>query len=563
MMKRTALPIVVLAAFVLVTALAPLAQVAASDSTTSPINNTQAQSDDGWTVIEAADEPVEWAPSGEQVLRLAGPVQMRSLDPALVKDLASMFLLRQVYAGLTRLDDELQPIPGLAERIEISPDGLTYRFTLRDQAYFHNGRPITAEDVEFSLTRALDPATVHGDASLLGGPTFLSDILGADELLSGEANELAGIETLDERTVEIELTAPRSTFLMKLAAGPASIIDRDDPSQGERWWEHPNGSGPFVIESFEENQHMSLKRNELYFLELPALERIEVRLGTNSFQPLNLYEAGEIDIVGVGSSGAERVTDPASDLYDQVTVTSLFAVEYLAFRSDVAPLDDPLIRRALLLGFPRHRIAAVSFNGHAIPAAGFVPNGMLGIERWPVSNAEYDLEAARQAIRDSSYGSPEAVPPITIYGSGTSIAEAVRDVVAEDLGLTIEVIDVEWPQYMEGLGRRNYPAYSLYWGADYPDPETFLLTLFGSDSADNYVDYENETFDELLREAAAEQDPEIRAEILQEANQVLMDDAVVIPIYYDIAYTLVKPWVKGLDVTPLGIMYLDRVWLEK
>src|SRR5690606_37659912 len=101
---------------------------------------------------------------------------MRSLDPALVKDLASMFLLRQVYAGLTRLDDELQPIPGLAERIEISPDGLTYRFTLRDQAYFHNGRPITAEDVEFSLTRALDLATVHGDASLLGGPTFLSDI---------------------------------------------------------------------------------------------------------------------------------------------------------------------------------------------------------------------------------------------------------------------------------------------------------------------------------------------------------------------------------------------------
>jgi oligopeptide transport system substrate-binding protein len=549
--------------FAFVIALVPSGSLMASRGSAPSALTHPAAQEAGWSVIQAADEQLEWSPSGDQTLSIAGPVQMTSLDPAFVKDLATMFLLRQIYSGLTRLDENLEPVPALAERIEVSSDGLIYRFVLRDNARFQDGQPITAADVEFSFTRAMNPATANGMTSLLAGPTFLADIAGAAALLAGEVDELEGIDVIDERTVEILLEEPRSTFLMKLAAGPALIVNRTDVAKGDGWWEDPAASGPFVIRSFEENQLLVLERNEIYYLEPPALRQVNVRLGTNAFQPLNLYEAGEIDIAGVGSSSAERVTDPASNLFDQVTVTSLFAIEYLALRTDVAPLDDPMIRRALLLGFPRHRVATVSFNGHAIPASGFVPDGMLGIEEWSVVGADYDLEAARQAIRESSYGSAEAVPPIVIYGSGVSLAESVRDVIQEDLGLRIEVVSVNWPEYIEGLGRRIFPAYSLYWGADYPDPETFLLTLFGSESADNYVDYRNSEFDELLRQAAAEQDPTARAAIHQQANQVLMDDAVVLPMYYDIAYTLTKPWVKGLDITPLGILYLDRVWLER
>jgi ABC-type oligopeptide transport system substrate-binding subunit len=127
--------------------------------------------------------------------------------------------------------------------------------------------------------------------------------------------------------------------------------------------------------------------------------------------------------------------------------------------------------------------------------------------------------------------------------------------------LQVDVITVEWQSYLAGLANREYPAYLLYWGADYPDPESMLLTLFGEGLADNYVDYANPAFDALLGDAAREQDIEQRRELYDQANQLLIDDAVVLPLYYDVAYTLVRPWVQDLAVTPLGILYLDSVWI--
>ncbi|MER3485370.1 MAG: hypothetical protein C4345_04725, partial [Chloroflexota bacterium] len=146
--------------------------------------------------------------------------------------------------------------------------------------------------------------------------------------------------------------------------------------------------------------------------------------------------------------------------------------------------------------------------------------------------------------------------------SGYAGAEALRDTIQRDLGLRVEVVNVEWSDYVDGLVRRQYPAYELYWGADYPDPESLLLVLFGAGRADNYVDYANERFDAVLAAAAGEQDPAKRLELYRSAQQILLDDHVVIPLYFDVSYTLAKPWVKGLAVTPLGILSLERVWLE-
>jgi ABC-type transport system substrate-binding protein len=224
-------------------------------------------------------------------------------------------------------------------------------------------------------------------------------------------------------------------------------------------------------------------------------------------------------------------------------------------------MSDPEIRRAVQLGFPRQKIAEVTYNGYVVPATGLIPDGMLGVT-WPAQLPAYDLDAAKEAIARSSYGSPERVPPIRIYSSGYAGAEALRDTVQRDLGLRVEVINVEWGDYVEGLARRLYPAYELYWGADYPDPESLLLILFGTGRADNYVDYSNERFDALLDAAAAEQDVSKRIELYRAAQQVLLDDHVVIPLYFDVSYTLAKPWVKGLVVTPLGFVGLERVWLE-
>jgi oligopeptide transport system substrate-binding protein len=124
------------------------------------------------------------------------------------------------------------------------------------------------------------------------------------------------------------------------------------------------------------------------------------------------------------------------------------------------------------------------------------------------------------------------------------------------------VIDVEWSAFMNGLAAQTYAAHELYWGADYPDPESMLLSLFGSGRPDNYIGYENPLFDTLLTEAAAEQDVDARANLYAQAQQLLIDDAAVIPLYYDVAFTLQKPYVKGLEITALGILRLESVWLE-
>lgn len=497
------------------------------------------------------------------ILRLAGPVDLQTLDPAKAKDLTTLFLIRQIYSGLTRLDDDLQPVPALAETIDISDDGLTYTFTLRRNARFQDGTDISAEDVAFSLTRALDPATTDGDASQLAAPTFLSDIAGARELLSGEADTLAGVAVLDDLTLQIQLTQPRSTFLMRLATGPASVIDPRDLDKGDDWWSEPNGSGPFSVDKFDIDSGMTLKPNGEFYAGKPNLDEVQILLGANAFQPMNLYQTGDVDVAGVPLFSLDRALDPSSDLYADLQQSDLFAVEYLALRTDVEPLNDPNIRKALILGFPRQMVADVSFDGRVAPALGFIPNGMLGQDTWPVANSDYDLDAARQSIAESSYGSAENVPPITIYANGPpDRLVSFKEVMERDLGLRIDLVNVEWTEFISNLPKKTYPAYGIYWGADFPDPESLLLTLFGTGQPDNYVDYSNPDFDALLAQAASEQDPDVRVQLYTQANQLLMDDAVVLPFYYDRSYTLVRPWVHGLQLTPLGLLYLDQVTVK-
>lgn len=514
-------------------------------------------------VIEAIDETNPATPSGDQTLRIAGPREdLESLDPALARDLTTAFLVRQVFQGLTKLDGQLNAVPALADRIEISADGRSYLFHLRADAWFHDGTPITAESVVASFTRALDPATADGNAARLAGPATLGDIDGAAEVVAGDAMALRGLRVRDERTIEVRLVAPRATFLMKLAGAASAIIDPADLAQGDDWWRAPNGSGPFRIAEWEPDDHLVLEAAGGYPANRPVLDQIEMRLGPRAAQSFNLFQAGEIDLTTVPASATERlIADEETDA-TRVIVTPQFATAYVAFRTDVAPLDDPHLRRALAIAFPRQKYADVAFQGSVIAAPGLIPPGMLGQE-WPVSTVPIDLDQARAEIAASRYGEARAVPPIRIYGADTAGAEVLREVAEEELGLQVDVVAVEWPEFLNGLQERIYPAYELYWGADYPDPESVITALFASGSPDNYSGYQSDAFDTLIQQAMAVPETERRAVLYAEAQQLLLDDNAVIPLYHDVRYTVVDPSVKGLEITPLGIIDLANVWLER
>jgi peptide/nickel transport system substrate-binding protein/oligopeptide transport system substrate-binding protein len=501
-------------------------------------------------------------PRGEQSLTIVAGAQPPVLDPALVRDTTTSFLTHQVFRGLVRLDEQLNPVPDLAERIAISEDGLTYTFTLRGNATFHDGKAIDAAAVKYSLERATDPALAGRDGSRLPGATYLNDILGAPEKLSGQARELRGLRVVDPRTIEIRLDAPKAHFLMKISHPSTSIVDEANVrAGGNTWAQRPNGSGPFRVERLS-NGELLLRRFDRFYAGAPPLDRVSVLYGQQAGSPMNLYEAGEIDYTGVPLSSVDRVLVETSPLRAQLTVTPSLSLTYIGFNVTQPPFDDPAVRRAFAQALNRERLVTVSQGGKVVLAEGIVPPTMPG-GPWAGGALPYDLAAARASLGNTRYGGAANLPRATIYAAGGGIPVTMRQVYERDLGVALEVIGVDWPEYLAGLSAQAYPAFELSWIADYPDPENFLAVLFGSGSAENHTGYSNPAFDRLLADAAVERDPARRSPLYLEAQRIILADAVIIPCYHSIDYTLVKPHVKGLTITPMGILELDSVWIEK
>jgi len=502
--------------------------------------------------------PVRWQIADG--LRLAGSVSgPASLDPARARDLSTNFLLRQVFRGLMSLNTNLEPVPELAESADVSGDGRVHEFVLRDLARFHDGRPVRPADVQVSLSRALDPRTTDGSIEALAGITYLQDIDGAADQLAGQSELLSGIRVTGDRSLSITLGQPSPTFLMRLASVPASIIDSEQVGMDDDWAEAPNGSGPFAFASWVPSDSLDLVAADTWWRGRPAVPRVQVRLGSSASQPVNLFQGGEIDLLDdISPELIGLIEDPASGVpYGEILATDLFATSYIAFGNAVAPLDDVHVRRALQYVFPRELVATASYNGAVLPANGLLPPGLLNAD-WPATTLAGDTEAARDQLRQSRYRVAENVPPIAIYAADIAVVEALRDVAARELGLTIEAIEVGWPDFLTGLAGRRFPAYSLYWGADYPDPESLIDMLFGEQSAENYTGYANPDLELLLTEARSMSGDE-RVATYAEANQLLVDDAALIPLYHPIGYTLTRPGIGGVTATPMGILGLETI----
>lgn len=511
----------------------------------------------GWLASAAVSAQV-WSPADG--LRLAGPSQgVDSLDPALARDLDTNFLVRQLCRGLVGYDDDLLPVPELAETIDVSDDGREYTFVLREDARFHDGRAIEADDVVFSLTRALDPAIAGGDSGRLPGPTFLADIVGAKAMVREEAKILSGVVARDSRSVAITLEQPSPTFLMRLAAIPAAILDRHQPMGDPGWWQRINGSGPYRLASFD-SDGMVLDAPAPWRGQELAVRRIEVRLGIGAAQPVNLFQNGDVDLVPqVPPELVSLVRDPASGLgASTVLEKPEFALAYIALGNRNPPLDDVHVRRALQRVFPAERFAAAAYDGRVLAPGGIIPPGMLGRD-WPAQMPAVDIDAAREEIAASRYREAASVPAIRIHAADIAPVEALRDIVWEAIGLVVEAVQVDWFDFLHGLSSREWDAYSLFWGADYPDPDALLGVLFGSESPENYTGYSNPTLDTLLAEARAERDDVTRAEILMQAQQHVIDDAAIIPLYVPIRYTLVRAGMTRVPVTPMGLLGLEAL----
>jgi oligopeptide transport system substrate-binding protein len=498
------------------------------------------------------------AGSGGTLIMTLGAEDPANLDPALVGDSTSAFLASQLFSGLVQFDNELNVQPDLAERWDVSNDGKTYTFYLRGDAQFADGTPITSKDVRYSLERATDPNL----SDYLPARTYLGDIVGVREKVDGKAEEISGVKVIDQHTVQITIDSPKKYFLSKLVHPTAYVVERKTvEGGGADWYKTPNGSGPFDIEEWQTDRLLILKRNEKYYGELAHLDRVTFLMGAAASNPLVLYEQDKIDVTYVNSFALARVQDTNNLLSKELVSVPQLSITYIGMNVALPPFDDPLVRQAFSMLIDKARYAEVSLHGSVESARGILPPGMPGYTMvLPESNV--NIERAKELLKKSKYGSAETFPPIVAYG-GEAIY-VLRDILEEEFGITMEIRSFEkYSEYLETMNASELPMYSTGWIADYPDPENFLSVLFHSASRENHSLYSNPEVDALLEQAAIAESDGTRWKLYQDVERRILDDAPVIPLYHDVDHMLVKPYVKGLVLTPMGIQDLSTVELVR
>lgn len=481
-----------------------------------------------------------------------------TLDPAIARETTSHFFVTSLFSGLVRISSDFSIEPDLAEDFRVDVTGRVYTFILRDGITFHDGTPITAEDFKYSIERAADPALNSETA-----PLYLSDILGVTEKLNGEAEEVSGVEVVDERTIRIRTDEHKEYFLAKLTYPSAAIVDRRTVEPlGFDWWmsDDINGSGPYRLARWEREEVVVLQRFDDYHSPA-ALEYVVSPLAAlPGVGGLAMYLSDAWDAIPVGTGSLNFVRE-SETLSSQLFEFPQLTTYYLGVDGAQPPFDDPDVRRAFLMALDRERLIEVVYDGNVEFAKGLLPPGMPGYSE-SLRGIPYDSEGARQLLAGSKYADdfPEVVfSAVDVDGEPTELVQFVVAAWQEELGVDVQVELHESDVYYYSLENVAGNLWHAGWVADYPDPENFLDLLLHSDALEGK--YVNERFDGLIQGARTERDRSARLRTYGEAEQLLIDEAGIFPLFHVSDYVLVRPHVEGFKMNPLGQPDVARITL--
>ncbi|MCA1666549.1 MAG: peptide ABC transporter substrate-binding protein [Thermomicrobia bacterium] len=499
-------------------------------------------------------------PKGAQTLTLAGPEQLpATLDPALIRDSGTAFIARQVFRGLVRLDDALNVVPDVAADYQKSTDGRSYTFFLRATAKFQNGRAITADDVAFSLRRACDPSTAaDGQPQNLPAAAGLNDVLGCLDRINGRTSDVAGVRVLDPLTIMLVLDAPKASFLQKLTLPDAAIVDRNDLARGPLWSTQPNGTGPFRITGWKADA-ITFARFDQFYDQVATLDTVTILIGARAANPVNLYDGNKLDVAPVPVQTVDRVSSASSPVKNELRVIPMLSTTFIGVNVKAAPVNSFNVRAALVRTIDRQKVTDVMLDGNVILAQGIVPPAIPG-GKWDATIPVLDGKTATSLLPPAT---AKTLPPIAFGTGGSNLGAMVKTVAERDLGVQVDVEQSPGGDYLSELDAHTYGLFAVTWVAQYPDAQDFLDVLFHSGSPRNYSNYSNPNVDALLDQASVEQDAAKRAALYQQAQQQILDDVAIIPLYHGTDYELVKPSVKGLTITAMGILRLETVWIER
>lgn len=423
--------------------------------------------------------------------------------------------------------------PSLAETWEESEDGKTYTFHLREGVTFSNGSPLTAEDVRYTFTRLLThPDSCNQDIAL--------SILGASELASGEASELAGFEVLGDHDFAITLEEPFEGFLACLTMPGASILDEETTEEaGELFGttaESTIGTGPFVLHQWEAGSGMVLVANETYWGDPAQCEGVNLRFITEPEEVRALFENGKLDILDLDDLGNSAEFFTHGDIYqDRIYEVPQIGISYIALNESVAPLDDVRVRKALQLALDRKMLLDAVHSGRGAVENGIYPQGLYGYNPG-LAQIAYDPAQAKELLKEAGYGDGVDLT-FTVKASSTRWEMALAELAVsmwKEVGVSTTIKVISESDFMEQRTSGKLACYTATWTADYNDPDNFICTFFGSEANTTYRSLCYPRKDIMARVIAARgiHDPEARIAEYRELERIIVqEDAAWIPLF--------------------------------
>ena len=472
-------------------------------------------------------------------LTIINGAEPESLDPAIITGQPELRAVQGLFEGLTRLDPKTaRPIPGLAERWEISPDGLVYLFHLRTNLVWSTGEPIRSDDLVYSWIRALNPAT----GSDYAGQLFY--LKNAEDFNAGKIKDPArvGVHAVDPFTVRVELNHPTAFFLDLCAFPTLYVVPRQTiESHGDRWlMVRPlPSSGPYELAAWRLNDKIRLKKNPRYWDAANTQSEIIDLLPVGSpITSLNLYENGQVDIIWDKDLVPVELLDVLQHRPDFHSFNYL-GTYFIRFNVTRKPFDDPRVRRALAMAVDKNRLVRKITKAGERPASHLVPDGVAHYTS--PAGLEYDPEQARQLLSEAGYPGGRNFPRFNyIFNAAAGGAAKIHENVAielqqmwrDTLGVEMELKQLEWKVFLGAQSRLDYDASRSSWVGDYNDPQTFL-GMFTSGDGNNRTGWKNQTYDALIREAGEQPDQDLRASLFQRAEALLVrDEAPIVPLIF-------------------------------
>ncbi len=504
-----------------------------------------------------------------RTLLVGNGAEPRDLDPHVDVAYTDYNILVALFEGLTVIDEATsKPLPGMAERWDISPDGLVYTFHLRADAAWSDGTALTAQDFVFSFERILSPAFAAEYANMLFA------LKNAEAYNAGKLADFAqvGAKALDARTLQLTLERPCS-YLLSLAAHqtwmpvPQAVILKFGKAheRGTRWTRPENfvGNGPFTLEEWSPDQRLIVKKNPRHHdAATNRLERIIFYPVADLAVDENSFRAGQIHITY--DVLPDRLDAWRREAPGKLRVDAFLETFFLRFNVTRAPFTDKRVRQALARAIDREALARSVMRGSRLPAHSLVPPNTAGYTS--TASSPTDFDAARRLLAEAGYPGGKGFPKVEVKMNAdpvnTKIFEAVQQMWRKELGIDVALTTEEYRVYIDSMQSLSFDMLRSRWVGDYNDPTTFT-DLFTSTSGNNNTGWKNPAYDRLVADAANEQDTARRFALLQQAEALLLDDAPIAPIFYGARTYLIRPEVKGWIPSLLGVHRYQTISLER